>query len=167
MSTPFLAEIRMFSFNYAPKGWADCDGRLLPINQNQPLFSLLGTTYGGDGRVNFALPNLHGRVPIHQTSDYILGQRGGELAHTLTISEMPQHNHTLQAVNVDGNQGPAVNNYFAKSPNQLYHAPDNNLTPLNPNSVTMVGGSQAHLNLMPSLGMFFGIALTGIFPSKN
>lgn len=167
MSEPFLAEIRIFSFNYAPKGWTQCQGQLMPINQNQALFSLLGTTYGGDGRVNFALPNMKGRVPIHMGNGYILGQAGGETAHTLTQSEMPQHTHQLQAINVDGNQGPAVNNYFAKAVNQLYHAPDGNLTPLNQQTVANVGGSQAHNNIMPSLGLLFGIALVGIYPSRN
>src|SRR5580700_4945276 len=97
MTTPFLAQIEIFSFNFAPKGWAQCNGQLLPINQNQALFSLLGTTYGGDGRVNFGLPNLQGRVPIHMGSGFTLGQLAGEVAHTVTISEMPQHVHTMQA----------------------------------------------------------------------
>src|SRR6201999_2063113 len=99
MSTPFLAQIEIFSFNFAPKGWALCNGQLMPINQNQALFSLLGTTYGGDGRVNFGLPNLQGRVPMHAGRGHILGERGGEQSHTLAISEIPTHVHTAEATN--------------------------------------------------------------------
>src|SRR5688572_10511758 len=97
MADPFLSEIRLFSFGYAPKGWALCNGQLLPINQNQALFSLLGTTYGGDGRVNFALPNLQGRVPIHAGNGHTLGEKGGEQAHTLSMVEIPQHTHSARA----------------------------------------------------------------------
>src|SRR5256885_1293418 len=104
MAEPFLSEIRMMSFGFAPKGWALCDGQLLPINQNQPLFSLLGTTYGGDGRVNFGLPNLQGRIPIHMGSGHTLGERGGEQAHTLSISELPTHTHTMQGSSTNGDQ---------------------------------------------------------------
>src|SRR5947207_12904545 len=110
MYQPFLSEIRIFSFDFAPKGWAKCDGQLLPINQNQPLFSLLGTTFGGDGRVNFALPDLRGRVPIHVGSGFTLAERGGEQAHTLSISELPTHVHTMNATSTSGlehaNPGP-------------------------------------------------------------
>src|ERR687884_1393789 len=102
MAEPFLSEIRMFSFGFPPKAWAQCDGQVLPINQNQGLFSLLGTTYGGDGRVNFALPNLQGRVPIHMGSGHTLGERGGEQAHTLSIAETPTHVHTLNGTNNNG-----------------------------------------------------------------
>src|SRR3954449_8782804 len=103
MAEPFLSEIRLMSFGFAPKGWAMCNGQLLPINQNQPLFALLGTTFGGDGRVNFALPDLRGRTPIHVGSSHTLGERGGEQAHTLNISEIPQHTHVLQASGTAGN----------------------------------------------------------------
>src|SRR5438552_1783648 len=113
MAEPFLSEIRMMSFSFPPKGWALCDGQLLPINQNQALFSLLGTTYGGDGRVNFGLPNLQGRIPIHMGSGHTLGERGGEQAHTLSISELPTHTHTLQASPTDGDQILAAANYLA------------------------------------------------------
>src|SRR5918911_4287285 len=112
MAEPFLSEIRMFSFGFPPKGWALCDGQLLPINQNQGLFALLGTTYGGDGRVNFALPDLRGRVPIHTGSGHTLGERAGEQAHTLTISETPTHLHTLSGTPSGGTTAVPTNNYL-------------------------------------------------------
>src|SRR5687768_16171905 len=158
MAEPFLSEIRLMSFNFAPKGWAMCNGQLLPINQNQALFSLLGTTYGGDGRVNFALPDLRGRVPIHAGSGHTLGERGGEQAHTLSISETPAHLHTLMASTQTGN-APVPNNagtgtILASNPSALYNAP-NNLVALNPGTTTSVGGSQAHLNMQPFLTLSF------------
>src|SRR3954469_3297559 len=121
MAEPFLSEIRLMSFNFAPKGWAQCNGQLLPINQNQPLFSLLGTVYGGDGRVNFGLPDLRGRVPIHMGSGHTLGERGGEQAHTLSISEMPQHLHTVNAVGTVASTNLPASNVLANSaPNTVY-----------------------------------------------
>jgi microcystin-dependent protein len=165
MAEPFLSEIRLFSFNFAPKGWALCDGQLLPINQNQALFSLLGTTYGGDGRVNFGLPDLRARVPIHMGDGHTLGERGGEQAHTLSISEVPTHAHTLNATNTNG----AVNNpnnNFIGAVNNMY-APSGGLVALDPSSVTNVGGSQAHQNMEPFLVLNFSIALQGIFPSQT
>jgi microcystin-dependent protein len=166
MSEPFLSEIRIMSFVFAPKGWAMCNGQLLPINQNQPLFSLLGTTYGGDGRVNFALPDLRARTPIHVGSGHTLGERGGEQAHTLTISELPAHTHFLNASSKNGNVPVATNNVLATAGN-LYNAPGNNLTTLFPPTVGNTGGSQAHLNMQPFLTLNFCIALQGIFPSQN
>src|ERR1043165_7852521 len=116
MAEPFLSEIRIMSFGFAPKGWALCDGQLLPINQNQALFSLLGTTYGGDGRVNFALPNLQGRTPIHMGSGHTLGERGGEQAHTLSISELPQHTHVGNATSIQATaSNPATNRLLSTS----------------------------------------------------
>lgn len=165
MAEPFLSEIRIMSFVFAPKGWALCNGQLLPINQNQALFSLLGTTFGGDGRVNFALPDLRGRVPIHVGSGHTLGERGGEQAHTLSIAEIPTHTHFVMAQPNTGNQLPAVNALLAQASN-VYRTADN-LTTLNPASVTNVGGSQAHLNMQPFLTLSFCIALQGIFPSPN
>src|SRR4029077_294025 len=147
MAEPFLSEIRIMSFAFAPRGWALCNGQLLPINQNQPLFSLLGTTFGGDGRVNFALPNLQGRLPIHVGSGHTLGERGGEQAHTLSTSELPTHVHALFASSNTGTQPVPVNAFSGVAPEQPYAPPDNNLVALNPASIANVGGSQAHLNM--------------------
>ena len=166
MAEPFLAEIRLMSFVFAPKGWALCNGQLLPINQNQALFSLLGTTFGGDGRVNFALPDLRGRVPIHVGSGHTLGERAGEQAHTLSIAEIPTHTHVLQATTLDGDTPLPSGNVLANSPSQLYAAASG-LTALGAGSITNVGGSQAHLNMQPFLTLSFCIALQGIFPSPN
>src|SRR4029453_346322 len=150
MAEPFLSEIRIMSFEFAPKGWALCNGQLLPINQNQALFSLLGTTFGGDGGGNFALPDWRGRTPIHVGSGHTLGERGGEQAHTLSIAELPEHAHVLQASATAGNVPVTPNNVLATSPSNIYSAPTN-LIALNPSSVTNVGGSQAHLNMQPFL----------------
>jgi len=166
MAEPFLSEIRIMSFNFAPKGWALCNGQLLPINQNQALFSLLGTTYGGDGRVNFALPDLRSKVPIHMGSGHTLGEKGGEPAHTLTMGEMPAHNHFQQGVTPSGDVAIPLNNMLATSPAKPYNGPAN-LTSLTPASVSNVGGSQAHNNMMPYLVLSFCIALQGIFPSQT
>ena len=166
MAEPFLSEIRIMSFVFAPKGWALCNGQLLPINQNQALFSLLGTTFGGDGRVNFALPDLGGRTPLHVGSGHTLGERGGEQAHTLSISEIPAHTHVLSATTATGNTPLPTNNILADSPSQLYSGPAN-LIALNAGSVANTGGSQAHLNMQPFLTLTFCIALQGIFPSPN
>ncbi|MBI3853091.1 MAG: phage tail protein [Verrucomicrobia bacterium] len=172
MAEPFLSEIRLMSFGFAPKGWALCNGQLLPINQNQALFSLLGTTYGGDGRVNFALPNLQGRVPIHVGNGHTLGENGGEQSHTLTIDEMPAHTHVPTA-SLDTGANPSQppftpnpGNNFLGGANNVYAGPAN-LTTLRPDAVTNVGGSQAHLNMQPFLTISFCIALQGIFPSQN
>lgn len=165
MAEPFLSEIRIMSFGFPPKGWAFCNGQLLPINQNQALFSLLGTTYGGDGRVNFALPDLRARAPIHMGSGHTLGERGGEQAHTLSISELPTHTHVLRASSSNAGTNSPNNAVLANS-TAVYHAPTN-LVSLSPSSVTNVGGSQAHLNMQPFLTLNFCIALQGIFPSQN
>src|SRR5215472_5153835 len=133
MAEPFLSEIRIMSFGFAPKGWALCDGQLLPINQNQALFSLLGTTYGGDGRVNFGLPDLQGRVPIHMGNGHTLGERGGEQGHTLSISEIPQHVHIANGSSLDGDQPIPTSNLLAgTATEQLYNATASNLTSLMP-----------------------------------
>jgi microcystin-dependent protein len=166
MAEPFLSEIRIMSFGFPPKGWALCDGQLLPINQNQALFSLLGTTYGGDGRVNFGLPDLRSRAPIHMGSAHTLGERGGEQAHTLSISEIPTHVHTLSGTTVTVTPQPVpVNAYLA--PTASMYGGAANLTALNPATVTNTGGSQAHLNMQPFLVLNFSIALQGIFPSQT
>ena len=155
------------SFGFAPKGWALCNGQLLPINQNQALFSLLGTTYGGDGRVNFALPDLRGDVPIHVGQGFTLGNKGGEQAHTLSSQELPTHTHPLVGTSTAGALVIAAGNLLGTSPSQMYQPPDNNLAAMNPASISTVGGSQAHDNMMPYLVLSFCIALQGIFPSQN
>lgn len=165
MAEPFLSEIRIMSFVFAPKGWALCNGQLLPINQNQALFSLLGTTFGGDGRVNFALPDLRGRTPIHVGSGHTLGERGGEQAHTLSIAELPTHTHVLNATSNAGTALTTTGNLLAKANLPAYRGADN-LVAMAP-SVGNVGGSQAHLNMQPFLTLNFCIALQGIFPSPN
>lgn len=166
MAEPFLSEIRMMSFEFAPKGWALCNGQLLPINQNQALFSLLGTTFGGDGMVNFALPDLRARTPIHAGSGHTLGERGGEQAHTLSIAELPTHTHAVSASSSAGNTVAPTNTILAATPAQIY-AEANSLAGLSAGSVANVGGSQAHLNMQPFLTLNFCIALQGIFPSPN
>jgi microcystin-dependent protein len=167
MAEPFLSEIRIMSFVFPPKGWALCDGQLLPINQNQALFSLLGTTYGGDGRVNFGLPDLRGRTPIHMGSGHTLGERAGEQAHTLSIAEIPTHTHVVNGATADGTAIIPTGNLLGASANQLYLAPDANLTALAPGTLANVGGSQAHLNMQPFLTLSCCIALQGIFPSQT
>lgn len=166
MAEPFLSEIRIFSFNFPPKGWAQCNGQLLPINQNQALYSLLGTTYGGDGRVNFGLPDLRGRVPIHVDNNHPLGQKGGEAAHTITAPEMPQHTHPLQSTNTQA-ASPNVNgNVLAKANTNIYGAAAN-LGQMRTGTVSNVGGGQAHENRQPFLVLNVCIALQGLFPSRN
>jgi len=165
MSTPFLSEIKIISFNFAPKGWALCNGQLMPINQNQALFSLLGTTYGGDGRVNFALPNLQARIPNHMGGNFTLGQRGGEPAHTLSVNELSAHNH----VPVGNKTNPATasgatGNLWGFDSGQYSTTPN---ASMNPACVTATGGSQAHDNMSPYLVLNFVIALQGIFPSQS
>ena len=168
MAEPFLSEVRIMSFVFAPKGWALCNGQLLPINQNQALFSLLGTTFGGDGRVNFALPDLRGRTPIHVGSGHTLGERGGEQAHTLSIAELPTHTHALNATNANATLAvPAVTTTLANSINYEAYRGATNLVSMQPASVSDAGGSQAHLNMQPFLTLSFCIALQGIFPSPN
>lgn len=166
MSAPYISEIRLFTFNFAPRGWAFCNGQLLPINQNQALFSLLGTTYGGDGRVNFALPNLQARVPMHMGGALVLGQAGGETAHTLLAAELPAHTHTVNGSSNTATVPSPTGNYLATSPGNVYAPPPGN-TSLMPATVSSVGGSQPHDNMSPYLVLSFCIALTGIFPSRN
>ena len=166
MAEPFLSEIRIMSFNFPPKGWAFCNGQFLPIAQNQALFSLLGTTFGGNGQTTFALPNLQGRTPIHVGSGHLLGEAGGQTAHTLSLSELPEHIHVANATNTStGGTNNPIGNVLG-GVNNLYHSPAT-LTTMNPGSITPTGGSQAHLNLQPFLALNFCIALQGIFPSRN
>jgi microcystin-dependent protein len=169
MSDPYIGEIKVISFTFPPRGWAFCNGQLLPINQNQALFSILGTMYGGNGSTTFALPNLQGRVPIHQGINqgaYNVGQAGGELAHTLTINELPSHVHPPVAQSTASTPGfSPAGAIWATSPTQAF-APSPN-TPMNPAAVTTTGGSQPHENTPPYLALNFVIALVGIFPSRN
>jgi microcystin-dependent protein len=168
MAEPFLSEVRLMSFVFAPKGWALCNGQLLPINQNQALFSLLGTTFGGDGRVNFALPDLRGRTPIHVGSGHTLGERGGEQAHTLSIAELPTHTHVANATTATSTtNNPTSGLMLSKSTAADLYGGAANLTAMAPNAVGNVGGSQAHLNMQPFLTLSFCIALQGIFPSPT
>ena len=166
MSQPFLAEIKIISWNFSPKGWAFCNGQLLPINQNQALFSLLGTTYGGDGRVTFALPDFRGRIPIHVGQGLLEGQKSGEESHTVNTSEMPAHNHMVQASGAAANKAVPTNNFLANVSTKVY-AGNANVTTLHPTTITNVGGSQPHENRQPFLVLNFIIALQGIFPSQN
>lgn len=180
MGTPYLGEIKIISWSYAPKGWAFANGQLLPINQNQALFSLLGTTYGGDGRVNFALPDLRGRLPIHFGNGFTEGQVGGETAHTLTISEMPAHLHPLSGdattPAASNSITPAATNSIGQTigvPSQgstfavdIYSTGTVNAV-MAPATVGNTGGSQPHENRQPFLVLNFIVALQGVFPSRN
>lgn len=168
MAEPFLSEIRIMSFGFAPKGWAMCNGQLMQINQNQALFSLLGTTYGGNGTTTFGLPNLQGRVPIHFGGGHTLGENAGEQNHTLSISEIPTHVHTLNGSTTAATTlTPDVNTVLSTSNPQSIYAPATDLVAMSPAEVANVGGSQAHLNMQPFLVLNFSIALQGIFPSQN
>jgi len=176
MAEPFLAEIRIFSFNFAPKGWAMCNGQFLPINQNQALFSLLGTTYGGNGQTTFALPDLRSRSQIHTGGGHSLGEAGGQEVHTITTSEMPLHfhnnlanpnaNNALIGGNANANQGNPNGNFWANSGKTCFTTSPSD-TLMGPGSVSSVGGSQPHNNMSPFLTLTFCIALQGIFPSRN
>lgn len=166
MATPYMGEIKIVSFNFPPKGWAACNGQLLPINQNQALFSLFGTTYGGNGQTNFALPDMRGRVPLHMGAGFTEGQAGGQETHTITIQEMPQHLHFAQATTATGSVIIPAGNVLATTPAKIYGAPTT-LTALNPGTVSSIGGSQAHENRMPLLALEYIVALQGVFPSRN
>ncbi len=175
MSSPFLAEIRIFAVNFAPKGWAFCDGQLLPLSQNTALFSLLGTTYGGDGKSNFALPNFQGMAPMQQgqgpgLSMRDLGEQSGEEALTLLESEMPAHTHGAQGVSGAGGQSPAPGTTWADA-NQRgvsqYAASGTSNVAMSPLALSSSGGSQPHNNMMPYLMLNFCIALQGVYPARN
>jgi microcystin-dependent protein len=176
MSEPFLAEIKIVGFNFAPRGWAFCDGQLLPINQNPSLFSLLGTTYGGDGRTNFQLPDLRGRVPIHPgqppggTLSFGLGQKDGEETHSLSVQEMPNHTHTMRAVGVNANSADPTGRSLARASvgtGNIYKAAAAYNQTLDSAAVTTRGAGQGHENMQPFLTLSFCIALQGLFPSRN
>lgn len=170
MAEPFLSEIRIMSFNFAPIGWAFCNGQLLPINQNQALFSLLGTTYGGNGSTNFSLPNLQGRTPIHTGAGHTLGESGGEQAHTLTLTEIPTHTHALRGSSVSASTNIPTSSatvWGNTAPNQVYNGGGQNLVSMNAATMATIGGSQPHENRQPYLVLNFSIALQGIFPSPT
>jgi microcystin-dependent protein len=167
MAEPFLSEIRVFSFNFAPKGWALCNGQLLPINQNQALFALLGTTYGGNGQTNFALPNLQGKAAIHVGAGHTQGEAAGSTAVTLSQTQMPTHTHFVTGSALDGNTPVPTTHLLAGTQAKVYTDTLTNLTTLHPISVTSVGGSQPHDNMMPYTVLNYCIALQGIFPSQN
>jgi microcystin-dependent protein len=181
MGTPIMSEIRIMSFNFAPKGWAQCNGQLMPINQNQALFSLLGTTYGGDGRVNFALPDLRGKVPIHMGAGFTEGQIGGEYNHTLITSEMAQHFHPMSARNANADettsgstpsptnalaQGIAAKQGGGTNPVSIYGTGSPSIQ-FADSALASTGNSQPHTNTQPFLTVNFCIALQGVFPSQN
>lgn len=166
MSEPFLGEIKIISWNFPPKGWTFCNGQLLPINQNQALFSILGTTYGGDGRTTFGLPNLQGRMPVHVGDGIILGERGGETAHTINISELPAHNHTPVGSSTNPPTSPGASGNLWSANNVQSFAASPNVA-MNPACILPTGGSQPHENMSPYLVLNFIIALQGIFPSQN
>lgn len=171
MSQPFLGLISMFAGNFAIRGFAFCNGQLLPISQNDALFALLGTTYGGDGQTTFALPDLRGRIPVHQgqgqgLSSYVLGQNGGTETVTLTSTQMPTHTHPAQGNAGDGSQTSPTNNFWGLAADTRYST-TLPAAPMSGNALGIVGGSQPHENMLPFLCINFIIALEGIFPSQN
>jgi microcystin-dependent protein len=166
VGTPFIGEVKIISWDFPAKGWALCNGQLLPISQNQALFSILGTTYGGDGRTTFALPDLRGRVPLYQGQGFHLGQAAGEEFHTVTSNEMPQHLHPMSGISNDGAVQIPTGAFLAAAGAQPYHGATN-LVAMDPASISNAGGSEAHENRQPSLVLNFMIALQGNFPSRN
>lgn len=171
MADPFVAEIRIFPFNFAPRGWAWCDGQLMPLSQNTALFSLLGTTYGGNGQSNFALPDLQGRAPMHPgqgpgLSLHDLGEQGGSETVTLLESEIPAHTHVLRGSNDLGDSPVPGNNSLARTVPMTYGPPSATVS-MAPQSLAPAGGDQPHNNLMPYLTFYFNIALQGVFPPRS
>jgi microcystin-dependent protein len=161
-----MSEVKIISWNFAPKGWAFCNGQFLPINQNQALFSLLGTTYGGNGQTTFALPDLRGRASLHQGQGFLMGNTGGEEFHTLTQSQMPAHNHLINASTIAGNTNDPSGHLLAANASPVYKQPSS-LVGMTPENITNTGGSQPHENRQPYLVLNFVIALVGVFPSRN
>jgi microcystin-dependent protein len=172
MADPFVAEIRIFPFNFAPRGWAWCNGQLLPLSQNTALFSLLGVTYGGNGKSNFALPDLQGRAPMHPgqgpgLSLHDLGETGGSETVTLLESEIPAHSHALRSNNNNGDTPIPAGNTLARYTGAYQQTINQNLTPMAPESLAPAGGDAPHNNLQPYLTFFFCIALQGVFPPRG
>lgn len=168
MSEPFLAEIRIVGFNFAPRGWAFCDGQILPINQNQSLYSLLGTTYGGDGQTSFALPDLRGRAPVHPNNSTIQpGAKSGAETHTLTANELPAHTHKLMIAETEGTKEAGSSPSLSQSKNEKRYTTAQPQTTMHPSGVAQTGGGQAHDNMQPSLVVNYCIALQGLFPSRS
>ncbi len=165
MAQPFLSEIRIMSFGFPPKGWALCNGQILPINQNAALFSLLGTTYGGDGRNTFALPNLQGRVPNHMGGGFVIGEVAGEAAHTLIFTEIPSHTHTPNGTTAATSSGSPSGALWCSNAASPFNATSNGA--MSPQSIGQTGGSQPHENMAPYLTLSFCISLQGIFPSQS
>jgi microcystin-dependent protein len=168
MAQPYVGEIRMFAGNFAPAGWMFCEGQLLPISENETLFQLIGTTYGGDGQSTFALPDLRGRIPVHQGNGFILAETGGAEEITLTVSQIPAHSHPLLASEASASQRTPTNNLTAEGTSRIFRNPGSNpLTPMSAQAVSPVGGSQPHTNFAPYLCVDFIISLFGIFPSPT
>ncbi len=166
MADPFLGEIKIVSFNFPPKGWALCNGQLLPINQNQALFALLGTTYGGNGQTNFALPDLRGRVPVHVGLGLAQGQSVGAETHTLSVAQLPAHSHAFNALRADASQRTPAGRMPAFAAEEVYSR-EGTLAAMNAAALSVAGGSQPHENRQPFLVLNFVIALQGIFPSRT
>ena len=170
MSNQFLGEIRVFGFGFPPRGWALCQGQILAISTNTALFSLLGTTYGGNGQSTFALPDLRGRSPVHRGNEIVQGEQTGAEAVTLVSTQLPQHTHLMNATTSAGTRRPAISGIFASdttTPSSFYAAPSSGLTSLSPSAIQAAGGNQPHANMQPYLVLNFCIALQGIFPSRN
>lgn len=166
MTEPFLGQITMTSFNFAPSGYALCNGALLPINQNQALFALFGTMYGGNGQTNFALPNLQGRVPIHVGAGHVQGESGGSSSVSLSVAQMPEHSHPVAASSSSSGGHVMPNGRFLGGASNTYHGPPATTT-LSPGTVSSAGGGQAHNNMQPYQTINFCVAMQGIFPSRN
>ncbi len=167
MGDPFMGEIKIVPFNFPPRGWALCNGQLLPINQNQALFSLLGTMYGGNGQTNFALPDMRSRIPVHFGQGFSVGQTGGEEHHTIGVAEMPAHQHIAQGTTSNADSPIPTGNLLGAA-NNMYGSPNaGNLTALEPTSIASIGGSQPHENMQPYLVLNYCIALVGIFPARD
>ena len=167
MAQPYIGEIRMFAGSFAPAGWIFCEGQLLAISENETLFQLIGTTYGGDGEETFGVPDLRGRLPIHQGNGFVLAETGGAEEITLTVNQIPSHTHAFLANSAQGTTPNPQNNVVAGSPNLDLYIEDTAGTPLAANSITPAGGSQPHTNFQPYLCVDFIMSLFGLFPSPT